>query len=1100
MFGINKKTKESKQVNLHEIDRDARGHLVRLKPTSLGERVRGLYLNSRGPFMAWVALFLLLIIVFSYSFFAKADIAKLYSSSCLGDWQGSDLAAGEPSVGKGDSDFTFQNSALLSAQAGRIYCGNFKGDLPEGVQITHVTMHLNTAYTNVSTSEVNEAAVTPEGVIDGNISTTTPEVSTHEEVPATPTEELPQVTPASENPNGSTPGISAPAPSEESPTSFLRASIAYAQESEGAATPDEEAHTVPVEQVDEGAELPVPEATATEEIKETTQETTVVTGETQIDETKPDKVSVAYSLDGNEWEHLGYVTLGAHGDISFDLPQDVRDFEHLQVSIQGDGLVSPERVYLDAMWVEAEYEPIEVSEQVLIKDLPEEIRNLPMREVPSEDVIRLPEFSVNASTTLSETEGKERVFPLSGNFVFRVNLGDQSDDAGSLFVPSVAASNFHARLLEADGLPSAIEPVVTFPNEGEASVSIPALTEARAGRYILEVYIVRNKVAEVSRVSFLLGTLSINISSAPATAFEPVQISLASLDDNGHLLCDPALQLVISSPSGIVHTIATSQTDQGENPNFIKQSESCGPNTYNNDADLSATYIPLETGEYTLVLSNIERNEYITLPLQVAAAAPVLLERKSSVRTTPRAEKEYYMRLFVTPTQDFEGQIIETLPKNMSLVRSPDYEVKRDGAGNWQVVWEKKISAGTRSEFTYGYNPPKKSPASYLIGPLQIASSASSSESYGLSLPWQVNSDDVCLSIDGGGSWSDEVKWSCGHVPEATDKVVIVEGSDMTLDTSSAALASVTIRPNATLEVEDENILSISHTSSGATAFVNNGSFSAGKGTVSIGVDADITPLGGTSGFAEDNGFYNLELAPHLTKERSYVLGASMWPEIAIGGTFTINPNAGLGHTLRVSLESSVKVSPDGLSIIKGSGEGPATAVLSTGYHEFESRHLNIEPPSNIEKVTEEKVENAVAVGTDVVKPFVFVSPGFVESSDEQVLFEPGAGTCSAEPFSVVLPAARKILELTSPNPQFSIAASNHRPLQPYRVTVGLLPRGIHVEMVGDWANDPVLEVSHVGSVAMPHISLSVPIYFDALSGSSQVERTICQFSLVIED
>src|SRR3989344_6334801 len=147
MFGIIFKTKEEGKRNLHEIARDSRVHLIRLKQRNFVEYVSEMYYEHRARFMTRMSFFLLIIIIFSYSFFAKADVAKLYSSSCLGDWQKPELAVGEPTVGSRDSEFTEDNSALLNVAAGRVYCGNFKGDLPTGVEITRVDMHLNVSFT-----------------------------------------------------------------------------------------------------------------------------------------------------------------------------------------------------------------------------------------------------------------------------------------------------------------------------------------------------------------------------------------------------------------------------------------------------------------------------------------------------------------------------------------------------------------------------------------------------------------------------------------------------------------------------------------------------------------------------------------------------------------------------------------------------------------------------------------------------------------------------------------------------------------------------------------------------------------------------------------
>jgi hypothetical protein len=62
-----------------------------------------------------------------------ASIATFHPSTCLGDWEKAENATGAPSVPQESSskDFSLENSARMPASVSSIYCGGFKGEIPE---------------------------------------------------------------------------------------------------------------------------------------------------------------------------------------------------------------------------------------------------------------------------------------------------------------------------------------------------------------------------------------------------------------------------------------------------------------------------------------------------------------------------------------------------------------------------------------------------------------------------------------------------------------------------------------------------------------------------------------------------------------------------------------------------------------------------------------------------------------------------------------------------------------------------------------------------------------------------------------------------------
>ena len=69
----------------------------------------------------------------------------------------------------------------------------------------------------------------------------------------------------------------------------------------------------------------------------------------------------------------------------------------------------------------------------------------------------------------------------------------------------------------------------------------------------------------------------------------------------------------------------------------------------------------------------------------------------------------------------------------------------------------------------------------------------------------------TCTSVSPGGNWSATATWDCGRVPAAGDAVVIAAGHTVTIDTDTAALASLTV----------DGVLQFDATGVGRTATVN---------------------------------------------------------------------------------------------------------------------------------------------------------------------------------------------------------------------------------------------------------------------------------------
>ena len=98
-------------------------------------------------FLSMVTTTVIFVIILSLvfgNFFNRVDaqVALLYPSTCLGGWKNVDLATGVPEVfGHKFVYYSDENSATFDNQMTELFCGGFKGLLPDKVKPTSVTLY-----------------------------------------------------------------------------------------------------------------------------------------------------------------------------------------------------------------------------------------------------------------------------------------------------------------------------------------------------------------------------------------------------------------------------------------------------------------------------------------------------------------------------------------------------------------------------------------------------------------------------------------------------------------------------------------------------------------------------------------------------------------------------------------------------------------------------------------------------------------------------------------------------------------------------------------------------------------------------------------------
>lgn len=314
------------------------------------------------------------VLLLQYVTRANAQISSFYPTSCLGGWQNVERAIGFSDASTDDaSSYNDENSASVFNSVAEIFCGGFHGEIPEDTFHKNIILKFSWAAEPPALDELinettNESTVEiPEEIgeeVEETLGETTVEEETQDTLESENTgEELEESEPVSEVETLPEPEVEIiPETQTEEPVSFIYKSffsIAHAEE------------------------------ITEEEIVEET----IPAEEGKIDVVSNTVLEVRYTLDGNEWKSLGYVS-EINNDIQFELPieefETIADLERLQIAVRTLSTfdVTP-KIYLDAMWLDVEYGEIlsETEEEELTEEILGQVIDVEEEEITEEEKI-----------------------------------------------------------------------------------------------------------------------------------------------------------------------------------------------------------------------------------------------------------------------------------------------------------------------------------------------------------------------------------------------------------------------------------------------------------------------------------------------------------------------------------------------------------------------------------------------------------------------------------------------------------------------------------------------------------------------------------------
>jgi hypothetical protein len=308
--------------------------------------------------------------------------------------------------------------------------------------------------------------------------------------------------------------------------------------------------------------------------------------------------------------------------------------------------------------------------------------------------------------------------------------------------------------------------------------------ELRPGQYEIEMEINDNGKIYSQTQSFYWGVLAINTNKSIYTSGEEAYLQLASLDKEGHTLCNSRLRLEVRSSKFGVRVLSTED-------GTIKYSGECKGDNVTDVPDYFAHYKVSESGKYEMKLINLDTGFEITDYFSAVGGPasggeiPFDVERTGPTRIWPYAP--YAMKIKIIANQDFEGQVTETVPMAFGINNAAGADIQTIEDNYIKLIsWKTSIKKGETKELSYSIDFPHVSPYFYLIGPLQLKSkcqnpncsksnSNDQSSNYSEiifkeSRQWQIAADaetEVFITYDtapsgscGANCWTTPVDWN----------------------------------------------------------------------------------------------------------------------------------------------------------------------------------------------------------------------------------------------------------------------------------------------------------------------------------------------------
>jgi len=418
-----------------------------------------------------------------------------------------------------------------------------------------------------------------------------------------------------------------------------------------------------------------------------------------------DKLILSYFYQ-NEWHNLEELDLSQEtsnntngGYFLYALPifENWTDLGNLKIRFTYSGSQNS-KVFLDALWLEIDYEEIK-------KEPPEII------EAEPQPIGERKDFRGN----------EEPEFELKENFFAKIKSLFKKEQREIILIDPAGKENSDRIIIQGNKIK------ISKLDKGSFRPGLYKLKIKQGGEEIIQ--------------EFTWGVLAINTNKSIYLPNETAYLQMAILRDDGHTICDANLKLKIKNEKLKI------ETELSTVDGTIKYSGKCKSNNVTDVPDYFAYYQVEEPGTYEMKLTNLDNNYEINDSFEVRDSVPFEIERIGPTRIYPPAT--YEMKLKIKANQDFKGQISEQVPSSFDIsIQDTRYTIQDTNQDQKSIIWQVDLKAGETYNFSYQFDAPDISPYIYLLGPLKIGDpSTGSGQGFQEIRQWQIASDAVANMI-----------------------------------------------------------------------------------------------------------------------------------------------------------------------------------------------------------------------------------------------------------------------------------------------------------------------------------------------------------------
>jgi len=249
------------------------------------------------------------------------------------------------------------------------------------------------------------------------------------------------------------------------------------------------------------------------------------------------------------------------------------------------------------------------------------------------------------------------------------------------------------------------------------------------GYWVEHMNLTRNEEYNLSQASAYAetGLIAINTHKSIYLPDEIANISIGVLDDNGFVICDANVTLLITDPSSVTTNLTTMDGD-------ITVSDICSAHNKTYVPDYSTNYTVGEVGTYSMNATaeiNATLKPNITSSFEVRNNVSFDVIRSTATRIV--LYENYSVNFTIKANENFTGNMTEVVEPGFNITSQNGLVVEKY-EDYTLLKFNVSFVNGSTYNIGYEYDAPDVSPELFLLGPLRIGN-------FSEARVWQIASD-----------------------------------------------------------------------------------------------------------------------------------------------------------------------------------------------------------------------------------------------------------------------------------------------------------------------------------------------------------------------